>query len=110
VSDTEKQITNKILKHLRSVPYSKWSKIHQGGMSEKGVPDIVGCFQGRYVAIEVKRPGKHPTPMQADYLQGIKAAGGVAWCVHSVSELLDLMTGLALDEEGEEDLDTPLPG
>lgn len=41
----------------------------------------------RFLSIEVKRPGKKPTPVQATFLEMVRAAGGlavVATCVDDV--------------------------
>jgi hypothetical protein len=48
------------------------------GRGKAGVPDIIACFNGRFVAIEVKRPGKKPTPLQIRRLLEIERAGGFA--------------------------------
>lgn len=39
-------------------------KPNMNGFGGGGVPDIVGCYQGRFFAIEVKREGKSATPLQ----------------------------------------------
>jgi len=55
----------------------------------KGCSDILGCLpDGRFLAIEVKRPGKKPTADQSDFLQSITNHGGLAIVVHSVDELI----------------------
>lgn len=48
------------------------------GRGKSGVPDIVACIKGKFVAIEVKRPGKVATKIQARRMDEIKAAGGIA--------------------------------
>lgn len=60
----------------------------------KGMADIVGCDPrqgGRFLAVEVKRPGGVPTPEQAGFLAAVKRAGGlafVAWSAHHAVDLL----------------------
>jgi hypothetical protein len=60
-----------------------------------GQPDVLGVLSpsGRMLAVEVKRPGKTPTAAQAAFLAAVRAAGGVAGCVHSVDELVELLRG-----------------
>jgi hypothetical protein len=50
------------------------------GYGKTGVPDIIGCLpiSGRLFAIEVKRPGKQPTPLQYRRLQEISSKSGFA--------------------------------
>jgi hypothetical protein len=40
--------------------------------------DFIGCYKGRFFAIETKAPGKEPTPRQYATLQSMLAAGGFA--------------------------------
>ena len=46
------------------------------GYGKSGVSDIVGCYRGKFFAIEVKREGKEPTPIQTRRMAEIEAAGG----------------------------------
>lgn len=50
------------------------------GYGKSGVPDIICCARGAFLAIEVKREGKEPTPRQKFRIAEIRRAGGVtAW-------------------------------
>jgi len=52
-----------------------------------GFADIFGLTStGRFVAIEVKQPGKKPTALQRNFLAHITANGGIAGVAHSVDE------------------------
>jgi hypothetical protein len=52
-------------------------KPYMAGFGKSGVPDIVGVNRHRgFFAIEVKRPGKEPTPIQERRMSDIRAAGG----------------------------------
>lgn len=48
------------------------------GQGKSGVPDRVCCIKGRFIGIEVKRPGKKPTPIQGRRMAEIRAVGGDA--------------------------------
>jgi penicillin-binding protein-related factor A (putative recombinase) len=55
-----------------------------------GLPDIIGCYLGRFVAFEVKRaPGIPAKPIQEFYLKRIRAAGGIATLIHSPEQALE---------------------
>lgn len=43
----------RVQKDLRVIPNSWWQKISQ--RSVRGCPDILGCIQGRFIAIELKK-------------------------------------------------------
>ena len=56
------------------------------GMGKNGVPDIVGCYKGRFFSIEVKREGAKPTPIQTRRMKEITDAGG--WTVVGTAEVV----------------------
>ncbi|MDO4681110.1 MAG: VRR-NUC domain-containing protein [Aerococcus sp.] len=59
-----------------------------GGSVPAGTPDILACVDGRFVAIEVKRPkGGVVSPLQQHQMQKIKRAGGLAMVAHSVDQV-----------------------
>tara|TARA_R110000803_G_scaffold40175_2_gene86627 strand:+ start:2506 stop:2850 length:345 start_codon:yes stop_codon:yes gene_type:complete len=47
-----------------------------GGYGRSGVPDIVGCWEGFFFAIECKAGRNKPTPLQERNLAEILEAGG----------------------------------
>lgn len=57
-------------------------------MQRKGLPDITGCYKGRFFGIETKMPGEEGTPLQLYRIKQIKRAGGVAFVCHSVEYAL----------------------
>lgn len=46
--------------------------------SQAGVPDILCCVNGKFLAIEVKGDGGRPSPLQLHNIEQIEAAGGHA--------------------------------
>lgn len=76
----ETKLVAKILKRLRQQG-GWWLKVHGGATQLTGVPDILGCYRGRFVAIEVKLPvpGRiAASPRQRLILKRISQAGGFA--------------------------------
>lgn len=57
------------------------------GYGRKGIPDIVGCFDRKFFAIEVKAPGKENTvtAWQTKELNAIRAANGLALVVSNAN-------------------------
>ena len=53
-----------------------------------GSADLVGCYRGRFIALEIKRPGKSATAEQQQWLACVRYNGGVAEVVHSVDEAI----------------------
>lgn len=67
----------KIREHLKTI--NAWCFApFMAGMGQSGVPDIVACYRTMFIAVEVKRPGKKPTPIQERRMTEIKARGGIA--------------------------------
>lgn len=64
---------------------------------ELGVPDILCCYKGEFIGIEVKGPKGKPSAHQLVQLERIKIAGGRAFIAQSIDdverELKDLITG-----------------
>jgi Holliday junction resolvase len=66
--------------------------------TQQGVPDILACYDGVFVALEVKaaKTGKRVSGEQVAQIRMITEAGGVAavvWTVRQVEQILD-----AIDE------------
>ena len=51
---------------------------HQRGFSQAGVPDILACYRGTFLSIEVKYNGNVPSHHQEEQIEKIEAAGGIA--------------------------------
>jgi len=49
-----------------------------GGYGRSGVPDIVGCVNGNFIAIECKAGTNKPTALQVREIEAIRKAGGCA--------------------------------
>ena len=81
----ESSLTKSIMRKLRSKG-GFWIKIHGGPFQVLGIPDIIGCYRGRFCAFEVKRPGRDLTRIQAATIQMIKKAGGLALMITSFEE------------------------
>ncbi len=85
---TEKQLTADIRKLLKRHG-GHFVKYWGGPMSKVGVADLVGCFRGKAVAIEIKRPGGKVTEAQEKFLRRWNEAGGIAFVARSVDEVIE---------------------
>lgn len=56
-----------------------------GGYGSSGVPDIVGCYHGRFFGIECKAGKNKPTTLQYRNLEQIQAAGGIALVINETN-------------------------
>lgn len=65
----------------------------QNGMGRAGIPDIIGCYNGRFLGIECKAGKGKTTALQDLELEKIRQAKGFAYVVnetniHDLKELL----------------------
>jgi hypothetical protein len=88
----EKQLTDKIIKALRSEG-AFVQKIHGGTFQARGLPDVILCYRSHFIGLEVKVPGKEKTVslLQRKKLWDIYNAGGVGYMVTSVEEALSVI-------------------
>ena len=66
-----------------------------GGYGRSGVPDIVGCYKGKFFGIECKAGKNTPTPLQQINLDDIEKQSGIALVVNekNMHSVRDLITG-----------------
>lgn len=67
-----------------------------GGFGASGVPDIVGCYEGRFYGIECKAGKNKPTPLQLKNLLLIQSAGGIAAVVNedNMKDIQQILEGV----------------
>lgn len=53
-----------------------------------GSADLVGLLDGRFIALEVKKPGESPTDEQVRWLELVRKCGGFAAVVTSAEDAL----------------------
>lgn len=58
--------------------------------------DILCCIKGRFCGIEVKVPGKKPTPRQTFTIKAINDAGGVAFWTDSLEYTKEMLGSAGL--------------
>jgi Holliday junction resolvase len=91
---SEKAIVEAIKKALTK--RGAWVIKTHGSPHLAGVPDLLVCYNGHFVALEVKQPHTRDTVTrrQQHFLDAIEAAGGFGRVVTSVEEALDVIQWL----------------
>lgn len=74
---SEGAFQKKVLADLKRLPQCDVLKTQERG--RHGVPDIILCLRGSFVAIELKREGKDATKLQELKLLRIRHAQGLAF-------------------------------
>jgi hypothetical protein len=84
---SERDITRQIRDCLRAFQIFHW-KVHQGLGSTPGISDILGCYKGRLLAIEVKAGKGKLSDHQKKFLDRVQAEGGIAIVAYSVDAVI----------------------
>ena len=71
----EKKVKDKVRKVLEKLGCYYFFPA-TGGFGRSGVPDIIICFKGHFVAIECKAGNNKPTALQELNMKKIKESGG----------------------------------
>ena len=90
----ESYLIEKIKAYLKSVDGLFFFKEHGGQFGTSGLPDLIVCCRGRFVAFEVKTEKGRTTVLQEVTLRRIRAAGGIAAAVRSVEDVRTVIKSL----------------
>ena len=83
----EKDIVNKIIKYLKTLDHCFCWKEHGGMYGTAGIPDVICCYHGMFIGLEVKTEKGKLTKLQEITIREIVKAGGTAVKVTSVEEV-----------------------
>jgi penicillin-binding protein-related factor A (putative recombinase) len=97
---SEQEIEDEIFQYCEKIPHCLVTKTDTKGnrkngrwiksnpKERKGKQDLILCFRGYYIAVEVKKPGEKQFKDQIDFEKEVKAAGGEYWLVKSLDEFI----------------------
>jgi hypothetical protein len=85
---TESDLKRKVERYLKKEhPEFFWWKTSD--RYTHGIPDIIGCYKGLFVALELKVGKNKPTELQKYYINGIDRAMGISQVCYSMDEVED---------------------
>ncbi len=84
----ESKVKKKIVEQLKALGCYYFFPA-TGGYGKSGVPDIVGCYKGKFFGIECKAGKNMPTALQEKNLREIGEAYGIA-CVINEDSMNDV--------------------
>ena len=87
----ERDIVAAILRLLKKTPNCFCWKEHGGMYGTAGIPDIIACINGRFVAFEVKTETGKLTKLQEITIDKIRKAGGLAFHVTSAAQVAAIL-------------------
>lgn len=81
MSGPEKTFENKIKKYFSE--RGAWVlKTWSNGIQRSGVPDLLICYKGRFIALEVKAEHGRPSELQIYNIEKLKEAGAIARIIY----------------------------
>lgn len=94
----EKNLTRRVRAWIDAQP-GVWSmKVAGGPLQRRGIPDILGCRNGRMFAIELKAPKGKTSAIQDVELQRLAAAGSATCVARSLEEVQEFFRLLKLNQ------------
>jgi Holliday junction resolvase len=93
MADTpEKKVKTRLKKQLDELGIYHFSPF-QAGMGRAGIPDVIGCYRGLFVAFECKAGKGKTTALQEREINAIRTAKGLAFVINeenvdNIKELL----------------------
>lgn len=85
----EQDIQTSIMNYISSIGGLPLKFNNIGIYAKAGVSDIIACIKGRFVAIEVKRPGNKPSALQENFINAINSIGGFAFWADNLQDVKD---------------------
>lgn len=87
----EQDIQTSIMDFIYSIGGLPIKQNQIGIYGQAGVPDILSCIKGRFVAIEVKVPGETPKAHQKAFLEAITECGGVSMWTDNLNKVKEVL-------------------
>lgn len=93
---SERALQDKISRWLKGQRGIWFLKVFGSGVQTGGVPDLLLCKNGKFIAVELKRPDGKGTvhPRQNAQLQRIRNAGGVGVVIDDFDDFVKLVEAL----------------
>jgi Holliday junction resolvase len=77
----EKRVKDKVVAAMKAEDvYYFFPATH--GFGRSGVPDVIACVNGCFLAVECKAGKNKPTPLQVREIEAIRRANGIAVVVN----------------------------
>ena len=74
-------------------------KIHGSAFMPKGLPDLLICYKGRFIAIESKSAEGTASALQKATIERIKKAGGYACTSRSLKDVQEILDRIDREDE-----------
>ena len=82
----ESALQRQIIRYLRERGAYVF-KVVGSPLQQRGTPDLLVCWQGKFIALEIKVPGEKATLLQDHEIHKIREAGGRGLVVRSIEDV-----------------------
>lgn len=100
---TEERFRVRVLQQLRARG-GEWITYPRTRFAAAGISDVLGCYRGRFVALELKRPNGEghygATRTQEAFIARVRAAGGYAIVASTWEAIEALLLSIDAEEDG----------
>lgn len=88
----EQVVQKAIIKYLKTKAYV----VKIVSASKSGIPDLLVCYKGKFIALEVKTPDKknNVSDLQEHNISEIMKYGGLAYVVWELKQVKEIIKGL----------------
>lgn len=87
----ETAIKRRVIAHLRKRYGREIYIVKQTSVNAAGTPDLLVCYRGRFVAMELKTAIGGPEKLQEQRIAEVEAAGGLAGIVRCPADADELL-------------------
>ena len=94
----EYKLESKLQKDVNEYLKDEGWFFHPSDKYIKGIPDIIGVCNGKFVAIELKVKNRKPSTLQKITLNRIEKAGGKSYVARSLEEVKDIIEKIKEDK------------
>ena len=100
---SEKIFETKVKKYIEDSG-GFYVKFFANRMTKKGIPDVLACVNGYFVAVEVKAQNGRPSELQIYHCRKIRDAGGFAFILYpsGFDRFKAFIEGLKIDKFNKE--------
>lgn len=91
----EQDIQTSIMNYISSIGGLPVKFNNFGVYAKAGVSDILACVKGKFVAIEVKKPGGRPSALQLQFIAAVNNIGGLAFWTDNLQDVKDKLKELS---------------
>ena len=90
MSQQEDKVQKQIQDYLKNIGAYRF-KVHGEIFMRAGIPDIISCYKGRFIGLEVKDGNNTASELQKAHGRQIVKAGGIFGIVYSVEDVQKLL-------------------